>query len=207
MGSAPEDDFQQFLDMSSMGEIAHMGNMHDSMAFDFNSFQDPAVTQPILQQNRDQSDTIMGETGSHTMIGRGGGMMPDQTPPLSTGPRSQMPVSQHMMPMSTLASAPTADPLGDIDAQIQYLQQQKFQQQQRMMQNHQATYYGTQSRSVPPTPQSIEIPPGSGRFYPQTEHAAQGNGFDSGFQQRLADQHDVSVYSETWTLHDSTVCP
>lgn len=85
-----------------------------------------------------------------------------------------------------------SDNISNIDAQIQYLQQQKFQQQQRQLQEQQATFFVNHSHSVPPTPQSLQMTPGSGQFYSHIEQMSHRTSFDRGYHQRIAEQQDVS---------------
>lgn len=143
MGGAHEDDFNQFLDMSGMG---------DPMPFDLGSFPDAAA----------DGNGLMGQDHHHTATTTSTAMP-------STAAPSQM----------TPVSAPNTDSISTIDAQIQYLQQQKFEQQQRQLQEqHNNAYFSggpgqPHHHSVPPTPQSLEMPPGSGHFYTHpTSHDA-----------------------------------
>lgn len=163
-GAAPEEDFGQFLDMSSMG---------DGMQFDFNSFQ--------ANGQREQQDAMMNETANAQMMQQAPAqMMHNQTPMSSAG--GQHGHNPQMMP----TSAPGTDSISTIDAQIQYLQQQKFQQQQRQMHEQRSAYF-THNHSVPPTPQSLEMPPGSGHFYTHEQL------YDRSYhhQQRMKEQQDV----------------
>lgn len=175
MASAGEDEFNQFLDMSGMA------NMDQGMQFDFHGFQD-GNTHPIIGQQRQQADSVMGDTDPSHMMPRSDGLLQNHTPAMtSAGMPAQM--------MAT--SAP--DTISNIDAQIQYLQQQKFQQQQRQLQEQRATFFSSHSHhSVPPTPQSLEMPPGSGQFYSQAEQVSRHSVFDRGYHQRMAEQQDVS---------------
>lgn len=60
-----------------------------------------------------------------------------------------------------------AESLVELDAQIQYLQQQRLQQQQRQMHEQQRNYF-SQSGMIPPTPNSIEMH-GATQFYPHSD--------------------------------------
>lgn len=193
MASATDDDFNQFLDMSSIG------NLGDGMQFDFHGFQDGSSQQMMNQhpsqhqhqhqhqqhQSRQQVDAIMGDavTPASHMIPRSDGLLQNHTPSMTTsaGMASQL-----------LATSAPSDTISNIDAQIQYLQQQKFHQQQRQLQEQRSTFFGTQTHSVPPTPQSLEMTPGSGQFYSQAEQMPQRSAFDRGYHQRMAEQQDVS---------------
>lgn len=184
MASAAEDEFNQFLDMSGMATMA------DGMQFDFHGFQDGS-SQPMMNQHqhqhqhphRQQADAIMGDADSSHIIPRSDGLLQNHTPAMVT--------TAGMQAQLLATSAPT-DSISSIDAQIQYLQQQKFHQQQRQLQEQRATFFANQSHSVPPTPQSIEMPPGSGQFYSQEEQMRQRTSYDRGYHQRMSEQQDVS---------------
>ncbi|KAL6902617.1 hypothetical protein GGI43DRAFT_346443 [Trichoderma evansii] len=167
MAAASEDDFQQFLDISGMA------NMGDGMQFDFQGFQDDG-SHSIMAQPRQTTDAIMGDTDPSSMIARSDGLLQNHTPAMA-------PLPSHMM-----APSASHEAISNIDAQIQYLQQQKFQQQQRQLQEQQATFF--QGHSVPPTPQSLEMTPGSGQFYSQAEQMPSRSAYDRSYHQRLAEQ-------------------
>ncbi|KAG9257800.1 phosphorus acquisition-controlling protein [Emericellopsis atlantica] len=172
MATAPEDDFGQFLDMSTMGE---------GMPFDFNGFQD-ASAQTMMSRPREQHDAIMGDSGTPSMMPQPGDMMHNHTPMSQAGP------SHGAQMLAT--SAPPSDSISTLDAQIQYLQQQKFQQQQRQIQEQRNAYYTAHSHSVPPTPQSLEMPPNSGHFYSQQQQdqVSYDRRYHHQQQQRLKEQ-------------------
>ncbi|EOO00560.1 putative phosphorus acquisition-controlling protein [Phaeoacremonium minimum UCRPA7] len=180
---APEDDFQQFLDMNSIG------NLGDGLQFDFQDYQNANGHQPIMggaPPPRETIDTPMTGTDGQVLL-------------------SQMDPAMHaQMPMSTATSHPSitstmlppshspGDAISEIDAQIQYLQQQKLQQQQRQLEEQQAAYYVRQSRMVPPTPQSLEIQAGNNQFYVPPDHTPHQHGGMYESYQRLKDQHDMA---------------
>lgn len=166
MTSAGDDDFHQFLDMTSMGGLG------DGMHFDFQSFQDGSA-QGLMSQPRDAPDTIMTDSDNPGLMATAGAM------PMSTS-GGQPTIPAHMM-------TPASDPISNIDAQIQYLQQQKFQQQQRQMQEQQAAFFHNHNHSVPPTPQSLEMP-NSGQFYSQAEQIPTTGAYDRGYHQRMKEQ-------------------
>lgn len=186
MATASDDDFHQFLDMTGMGTIPDA----TAMQFDFHPFNDgsSAAPQPMMasaphrqqQQQPHQAsstgDALMTDSDPSAMIPRSDGLLQNHTPAMSA-------VSH---PSMLAASAP--DSISNIDAQIHYLQQQKFHQQQRQLHEQQATFYGTHAHSVPPTPQSLEMPPGSGQFYSQAEQMPQRTVYDRGYHQRMAEQ-------------------
>ena len=166
-----EEEFSQFLDMSGMGQ------MGDGMQFDFNGFQDG----DMMNRQRDNAqDTIMGNSD-----GGMSGIMGGQT--------NQMPPGT-MAGQMMATQAPSSDSISSIDAQIQYLQQQKLHQQQRQLEQQQRTaFYANTNHSVPPTPQSLEMPPGSGNFYPRQHDQMGRDMYDHGYQQRMKEQQDVSL--------------
>ncbi|UKZ80883.1 hypothetical protein TrVFT333_008648 [Trichoderma virens FT-333] len=169
MAAASEDDFQQFLDISGMA------NMGDGMQFDFQGFQDDG-SHSIMAQPRQTADAIMSDSDSSSMIPRSDGLLQNHTPAMA-------PMSSHMM-----APSASREAISNIDAQIQYLQQQKFQQQQRQLQEQQATFFANHGHSVPPTPQSLEMTPGSAQFYSQAEQMPSRGAYDRSYHQRMAEQ-------------------
>ncbi|KAM3431414.1 hypothetical protein MY4824_007124 [Beauveria thailandica] len=190
MASGPDDDFHQFLDMTGMGTIPDA----TAMQFDFHPFNDgsSAAPQPMMasaphpqhsqhqhQQQPHQAsstgDALMTDSDPSAMIPRSDGLLQNHTPAMSA-------VSH---PSMLASSAP--DSISNIDAQIHYLQQQKFHQQQRQLHEQQATFYGAHAHSVPPTPQSLEMPPGGGQFYSQAEQMPQRTAYDRGYHQRMAE--------------------
>lgn len=122
-------------------------------------------------QPRDATDTIMGDSDNQ-------GIMPSNNSLPITTSASQPSIPAHMM-------TPNPDPISNIDAQIQYLQQQKFQQQQRQLQEQQAAFFSNHNHSVPPTPQSLEMP---NSFYSQAEQVSQPGVYDPGYHQRMKEQ-------------------
>jgi hypothetical protein len=64
---------------------------------------------------------------------------------------------------------PTAnDSLVELDAQIQFLQHQRHQQQQRQLQEQQRNFYA-QQRMIPPTPNSVELHSATSQYYRQQD--------------------------------------
>lgn len=176
MTATADDDFHQFLDMSGMG------NLGDGMQFDFQGFQDGTASS-LVTHGQDAPDTIMAESDNAALMSGGNALLQNQTSPMTTS-MGQPSIPAHMM-------ATSGDSISNIDAQIQYLQQQKFQQQQRQLQEQQAAFFSNHNHSVPPTPQSLEMP-GSGHFYSQAEQVSQQQGvFDRGYHQRMKEQNDV----------------
>lgn len=169
--AAGDDDFHQFLDMSGMA------NLGDGMHFDFHGFQDGSA-QGLMNQSRDPPDTIMTDPDNQGLMSAGNSI------PMTTA-TGQSTIPAHMM-------TPASDPITNIDAQIQYLQQQKFQQQQRQLQEQQAAFFSNHNHSVPPTPQSLDMP-NRGHFYSQAEQVSQSGVYDRGYHQRMKEQHDVCL--------------
>ncbi len=150
LSSAPQDDFQQFLDMG-------LNSLSDGLNFDFQDFGNHNNGQMLQQSNGEVMDTRMDvDVG---ILGHKDAMMQGQMSPLTTS-------ATH----STLAGAPiehgqsSSDSIVELDAQIQYLQQQRQQQQQRQLQEQQRNFYA-QNRMVPPTPNSIEMHGANNQFY------------------------------------------
>jgi hypothetical protein len=169
MAPAPDDEFNQFLDMSGITNIG------DGMQFDFHGFQDGSAQSLIPQQRDPTADSIMTNSDNSNMIPRTDAMMQSHPAPIS-----QPPIQSHMM-----AQAPQqADAISNIDAQIQYLQQQKIHQQQRQLHEQRMTFFANHGQSVPPTPQSLEMNPGSNQFYSQAEQVHQQGVYDPGYHRR-----------------------
>ncbi|ROT40066.1 hypothetical protein SODALDRAFT_309783 [Sodiomyces alkalinus F11] len=176
-----DDDFPQFLDMGDTG------GLDGSLQFDFQDFQ-PGHGSSIMSQNpRDQLDTPMrGSTDATTMV---------MTASDNTTAQSQLiamssAASHPSIPAHMMHHPPTPnDPISQIDAQIQFLQQQQRQMQEQQAQQ-QAAYYASQtSAQVPPTPQSLEMPSNGNHFYPHDQH--QQNMFDTRYQ-HMKEQQDMA---------------
>ncbi|KAF4123952.1 Helix-loop-helix DNA-binding domain [Geosmithia morbida] len=186
MGGASDDDFGHFLDMSNIG---------DGMQFDFNSFQNGSDNQTLMA-SQDHANPMMhpGHAHAHAHSHSHSHSTDSMTLTTTSTPQTATPtttVPSQMMPIS----APNTDPISTIDAQIQYLQQQKFLQQQRQLQEQRNAYFTTQNHSVPPTPQSLEMPPGSGHFYSHPDHLPQAHDlYDSSslHQRPLKERHDMA---------------
>jgi hypothetical protein len=150
---ASQDDFQQFLDMG-------MNNLSDSLQFDFPDFNHQQTQGQLMHQN--------GAEAMDTGIENSGAAGQDTT------------MQEHMPSMTTATSHPAIqggaishahssnESLVELDAQIQYLQHQRNQQQQRHLQEQQRNYYA-QNRMIPPTPNSIELHGGNPQFYPHSD--------------------------------------
>ncbi|KAL5320706.1 hypothetical protein ACEPPN_011516 [Leptodophora sp. 'Broadleaf-Isolate-01'] len=151
--SVAQDDFQQFLDMGING-------LGDGLQFDFQDFNQQGA--PMMSQaGGDTMDTAM-ENGNPGIGGH------DTT------------MQEHMPAMTVASNHPSIhgptlihghasnERLSELDAQIQYLQHQRHEQQQRQLQEQQRNYY-SQSRMIPPTPNSVEMHGGGGHYYSQPD--------------------------------------
>jgi len=177
-----DDDFQQFLDMNGMG------NMTDSLNYDFQEFQAATGSAHMLQTSRAQLDTPMSCTDTAMLLSPSDTTLQHQMPAMTTAAPYQT-VPTTMMPPPT----PSEAIVNSIDAQIQFLQQQKMQHQQRQIEEQQAAFFARQqTQMVPPTPQSLEIPPTANQFFSQSGSAdRQQQPIDYRYQQ-AKDQQDVS---------------
>ncbi|RYO84283.1 hypothetical protein DL766_008511 [Monosporascus sp. MC13-8B] len=186
LSSTGDDDFHQFLEMGGMS------NLGDGLHFDFQDFNagnNPAMMQ---QARRETIDTPMDGTDQAPMLPRSSlGMQSSILPMTSTSSHQTIPTQ--VMPPQRSAN----DAISEIDAQIQHLQFQRLQQEQRRLEEHQrrfqeqqAAYFAQQQRCnmVPPTPQSLEIQ-AANRFY---THSDQGppSGVFEGYS-RLKEQQDA----------------
>ncbi|THV44278.1 hypothetical protein BGAL_0683g00020 [Botrytis galanthina] len=149
-----QDDFQQFLDLN-------MHNMADTLQFDFNFNQQQSQSQQMLHQDGMNSMNT-GMSGNHQM--GHDGTMQEHMPSMTTA-------STHPAILGTPIVQPhtSTESLTDLDAQIQYLQQQKREHQLRQSQEQQRNFYA-QSRIIPPTPNSIEMHGVNQHFYTPAEH-------------------------------------
>ncbi|KIH86973.1 hlh transcription factor [Sporothrix brasiliensis 5110] len=178
MHPAGDEEFQQFLDMNGMG------NLTDNIQFDFTDFQNasPGASQLIhttMAPASEPLDTPMtgahhapallaqATTGQLSDAGLTGtaGIHPGShthgmNPVVTTGGGSHASNPTTLMPSVT----PT-DAISEIDAQIQYLQQQRMQQQQRQVEEQNIAFFQRQNHIVPPTPQSLELQAGNQFFH------------------------------------------
>ncbi|KAF6803203.1 Phosphorus acquisition-controlling protein [Colletotrichum sojae] len=176
LASSQDEEFQQFLNMGGMT------NLGDSMTFDFNDFQTANGPAMMHQAAREQLDTQMGGTDPSMVMGNANSSMQAQLINMTTA-AAHPAITTQMIPPPT----PT-DAITEIDAQIQYLQQQRMQQQHRQIQEQHVAYYTNQSHAVPPTPQSLEMPPASNQFYSDQRQTPM---FDSRYQ-RMKEQQDMA---------------
>lgn len=167
-----DDDFQHFLNMSAMNNP-----MDDAPDYGFHDFHSAAAgagagSGHLLQQQqpRDQLDTPMSGTDAPMILSRAHTSLHQQISAItSAAPYQTIPTS--LMP----APSPSEAMVNSIDAQIHFLQQQKLQAQQRQleeqMEEHQAAFFARQSRMVPPTPRSLEMPARVNQYYGQPSPA------------------------------------
>lgn len=191
--SGQDDDFQQFLDMSGMGDMA------DSMQFDFQDFHhgNGPDNHMLPNQQRPSLDTAMSGVDTPDMLSTSGSGAALHQVPAMTSTMAFQSIPATMMPPPT----PTEAFVNTIDAQIQFLQQQKLQHQQQQklhqqqqLREQQAVLFAQQQRVVPPTPQSLEIQAGTDHYYSDRSRAdqtPQQQSLDYRYQQ-LKDQQDVS---------------
>ena len=187
MHTGADDDFQQFLDMNGMGTLP------ESLNFDFHDFQNPAVAHMPMQAPpppRDHMDTPMSGTETPVIITRADSGLQHQ---MATSISAAQ--SYQTIPTTGMIAPPTPGDtiVTSIDAQIQYLQQQKLHHQQAMEEQHAFFAHQQQNRIVPPTPQSLELQAGNSNFYPQrsmAEQTPQHQALDYRFQ-RIKEQQDV----------------
>ncbi len=188
MHPGTDDDFQQFLDMNGMG------NLPEGLNFDFHDFQNPGVAHMPMQgppQPREHLDTPMSGTDTPVIMSRTDSAIQHQIAPAMTTAQSFQTLPAAIMPPPT----PNETIVNSIDAQIQYLQQQKLQHQQAMEEQHAFFARQQQGRIIPPTPQSLELQAGSSSFYPpptMAEQTPQHQAVDYRFQ-RIKDQQDVGL--------------
>lgn len=178
--SAADDDFQRFLDISAMG------NIPDNINFDFHGFQSSARAH--------QLDTPMTGSDVPMLLSPAMPAMQQQVPAITTSaPYQSIPAT--MMPPPT----PSEAIVNSIDAQIHFLQQQKLHAQQQQLEEQAAFFARQQTRMIPPTPQSLELPPGTNPFYShhnahetqqQQQQHHQKQSVDYGYQ-RIKEQPDV----------------
>lgn len=173
-----DDDLHQFLNMNSMEHLS------EGLQFDYAGFQTQNGEQMMQVAHRETLDTPMSGTDGSLLLSTA---MHSQLHPMTTTP-SNPAIPSNMMPPPS-----PGDVISDIDAQIQYLQQQKLhQQQQHMEEQHMAFFAQQQAHMVPPTPQSLELQPGNHQFYNHTPHQHQDM-YERFQRMKEQQQHDVSI--------------
>ncbi|KUJ22588.1 uncharacterized protein LY89DRAFT_575165 [Mollisia scopiformis] len=162
-----------------------MNNIGEGLPFEFQDFSAPQSQgqQMISQDEGDSMDTTM-ENGR--------GMMPQDTT-----------MQDQMPPMSTSANHPAIhaplnhghasnESLSDLDAQINFLQQQRHHQQQRQMQEQQRNFYAQHRMGVPPTPQSIEMHGNPAQYYQPHSDPQQQAVYERFRMQQLKEQQEMA---------------
>jgi hypothetical protein len=185
LSSTPHDDFQQFLDMGGMN------GLNDGLNFDFQDFGGQNNGQMLHQESGEPMDTRMDV--DVTILGHKDTMMGSQMPPMTSAPAHSSIVST---PIDRGHSS--SDSLVELDAQIQFLQQQRqqhqqrqlqeqqHQQQQQQQQQQQRNQFYAHNRMVPPTPTSMEMHGANSQFYPQSDPQQQAI-YDR-YQMRMKEQ-------------------
>ncbi|KAI1376316.1 helix-loop-helix DNA-binding domain-containing protein [Hypoxylon crocopeplum] len=185
LSSTGEDDFQQFLEMGGMSSLG------DGLQFDFQDFNSVNGASMMHSSHGDPIDTPMTDSNVPTIIARNDMGSQNQISPMTSGPShpgipTQM-MSQHH---------PFSNALSELDAQIQFLQQQRAQQhrqlveQERQFHEQRAAFFTQQQRNiVPPTPQSLEIQ-AANQFFAQQDQAHSSGLFDG--YQHLKEQQDMA---------------
>lgn len=183
MQTGQDDDFQQLFDLNGMD------NMGDGMHFDFQDFNDGngANNHLLSNQHRQTLDTAMSGTDTPDMLARSDPAGLHQMPAMTSAVAYQS-IPATMIPPPT----PTEAIVNTIDAQIQFLQQQKLQHQ---LHEQQAAMFAQQQhqRIVPPTPQSLELQAGTHHYYSshtQSDHTPQQQPLDYRYQ-RVKEQQEM----------------
>lgn len=177
LSSNPHDDFQQFLDMG-------MNGLNDGLNFDFQDFDGQNNGQMLHQDGGEPMDTRMDINVA--ILGHKDTMMQPQMSAMTSAP-----------PHSSIVGTPidrrhsSSDSLVELDAQIQFLQQQRQQHQQRQLQEQQQqqqqrNQFYAHNHMVPPTPNSIEMHSANNQFYPQSDPQQQA--MYERYQMRMKEQ-------------------
>lgn len=170
-----------------------MTSLGDGLQFDFQDF--PGTNGPSMMHHShgDAIDTPMTNSNIPATIARNDMGPQSQMSPMTSAPNHSG-ISSHMMTPHHTSS----DAISEIDAQIQFLQQQRLQQerrqlveQQRRFHEQQAAFYAQQQQRniVPPTPQSLEIQAAT-QFFAQQDQAHSSGLFDG--YHHLKEQQDMA---------------
>lgn len=162
--SLPSEEFQFNLDLDM------------NMPFDFQNFEAHHVMQ---QDNHNSIDTHMHDESGR--LGQLDTVMQEQIPTSNASTHSTMPNTP------LVHGNASTENLLELDSQIQYLLQQRKQAQERQMQDHQHNFY-TQNNMIPPTPNSFEMHPNVGNYYPQAD------------QQPIFDQYRLRIKEQEVSL-------
>jgi hypothetical protein len=186
IGGTVHDDFQQFLNLG-------MDSIGEPLQFEFPHFESQSHA-PMPHESGINHDTHM-DGAVHSNGHEVENMMMQDHHALSGA------VSTH----STVPNTPIDhiqghnESLNELDAQIQYLQQQRQQQHQRQLQEQQRNFYA-QSNVVPPTPNSIEMHGGTNSFYIPQDGQQQQDMYDR-YQVRPKEQDVCPDSLLYWRVH------
>ncbi|KAI1127685.1 helix-loop-helix DNA-binding domain-containing protein [Nemania abortiva] len=187
MSPTGDDDFQQFFDIG-------MSNT-DPMQFDFQSFNTQSGPSMMQHGHRDAVDTPMSDADVSSIVAQTSVGAQNQVSAMTSAPGHPTVLSQILPHQQT-----PDDAISEIDAQIQFLRQQRLEQQrrqleeqQRRLHEQQAAFYAQQHQQqrniVPPTPQSLEMQAAS-QFFTSQDQAHSSRMFD-GYQQ-IKEQQDMA---------------
>jgi hypothetical protein len=173
------DDVFQFLDMNGMDGLG------DGLPFNFSDFNGGGGGGHMTPDlSRDMLDTPMTGTETNMVMSRTDGLHHDMSS-IGSG------VSFPSLPGATLMTSPASMGaiVNSIEAQIQFLQQQKLEHQQRELQARQAAFL---AQHIPPTPTSLELVPAAQHYYApshsQAEHTPQHQALDYRYHQSQEQQ-------------------
>ncbi|KAI0013442.1 helix-loop-helix DNA-binding domain-containing protein [Xylariaceae sp. FL0662B] len=182
VSSNGEDEFH-FIDMGGMS------NMEDALHFDFQGFNATNPASMMHQAHHDTMDTPMTNSNISPIPSTADMGVRNQISSMTTAPNHPTIPSQMMSPHNTSNDAVS---ISEIDAQIEFLQHQRLQQQQRQLEEHQQRFqfFAQQHGSiVPPTPQSIDMQAAT-QFFAQHNQAHSSGMFDG--YQPLKDQQEMA---------------
>lgn len=184
--STGDDDFQQFLNMGGMSGLG------DELPY-FQDFSPGNNNSMMHQQHGDGIDTPMSNSNVPPIIARNDMGLQSQISSMTSAPSHPGISTQIMPPHHT-----TRDSISELDAQIQFLQEQRLQQQRRQLaeqerqfHEQQAAFFAAQQQRniVPPTPQSLEMQ-AANTFFAHHDQAHSSGMFDG--YQHLKDQPEIS---------------
>ncbi|KAK3334815.1 phosphorus acquisition controlling protein [Neurospora tetraspora] len=212
--TAADDDFHQFLDINDIGALDF--DFHDFAADHHTAHHagHHAADHLLHSSGGEQLDTPMTGTDMSMILSPVDHAMLQHAQQQHQHQQHQMPTITTTAPYQNAPTAliqpstPSDAIVNTIDAQIQFLQQQKLHAQHQQLQEQQAAFFANQQNHiVPPTPQSLELTAGSSQnYYAQSTLSDQHH---SGRQQqqqpqqqpqqaidyrytRIKDQHDMS---------------
>ncbi|EQK97526.1 Phosphorus acquisition-controlling protein [Ophiocordyceps sinensis CO18] len=136
-----------------------------------------------MARDHHHQDMVMSDAHLHSQASLSDGLLRHHTPVMTDA---------LALPASMMVTSAPDGSIPNIDAQIQYLQRQKFHHQQQRQLHEQRSAFFHSSHPVSPTPQSLGMhPPGSSLFsYP--DHVPRQAVYAGGYQQRMAEQRDMA---------------